>query len=825
MLLTVLPARLGNRMPDAAERAVLGPMITRLVERRRGHDLLPRRRRRAVPAREGGGHEELLRRRLLGERPLQRRGPGAALQPASTGWSRRARAPTRAGSCPRSSPTSAGASRATPARRASGRSSRAAGAAPGWASSCTRRRCSSARGTRFSMAVLTDGNPSHEYGTETLRGVARRRIFATARAARARGRRRDEPVLGGTPAPAAPGSWTCTPTRPSIRVDLSYRTKHNQTGRPLPGYCENWALLHDRGRLQPRPGAALPAPARTAASWSSTPTARCARPRRSCAGRERSGRGDARGHLHRAPQPPQHRQRGGPHARARPRRASACGWARLRPPRPERAHLQRERPGPAQPAGAEERDGALRLQRLLARVVALRAPRAGPNRYLDLTLGCPVAIIETWRSAPTPARGARPDQPHRRRHPRATPPRSPTRSPARASEGAALVVFPELALTGYPPEDLLLKTSFLDAARTRARELAAETQGIVARGRLPGARRGRLQRGGGARRRRGRGRSTARCTCPTTASSTSSATSSPAPRRAIFEVNGVPDRDHRLRGHLGAGAAGDERGAGGRAGDREPVRLAVPRAATAPAASGCSSSARVDYLAAVVFVNTVGGQDELVFDGHSLAIDQDGARARPRAAVRGVAHALHDRPARGRRGAPARHAPPRQRAPPAQRRRAIAEPPVFTLAHAGRREPVAEPAVGGERGADCSAREAEVYAALRTGLRDYVEKNGFERVVLGALGRDRLRAGRADRRRRARPRARHVRLDALPLLRARARARTPRAIAENLGADFRELVDRGGDGGLRRAAGRGRSRAASPTSPRRTSRRASAATW
>ena len=32
----------------------------------------------------------------------------------------------------------------------------------------------------------------------------------------------------------------------------------------------------------------------------------------------------------------------------------------------------------------------------------------------------------------------------------------------------------------------------------------------------------------------------------------------------------------------------------------------------------------VDYLSAVVFVNTVGGQDELVFDGHSLAVDQDG---------------------------------------------------------------------------------------------------------------------------------------------------------------------------------------------------------
>ncbi len=47
-------------------------------------------------------------------------------------------------------------------------------------------------------------------------------------------------------------------------------------------------------------------------------------------------------------------------------------------------------------------------------------------------------------------------------------------------EGAALVVFPELTLTGYPPEDLLLKTSFLDAADAALRELAAQTHGIVA---------------------------------------------------------------------------------------------------------------------------------------------------------------------------------------------------------------------------------------------------------------------------------------------------------------------------------------------------------
>src|SRR3954470_1262438 len=47
-------------------------------------------------------------------------------------------------------------------------------------------------------------------------------------------------------------------------------------------------------------------------------------------------------------------------------------------------------------------------------------------------------------------------------------------------EGAALVVFPELVLTGYPPEDLLLKTSFLDAARSALRELATEAKDIVA---------------------------------------------------------------------------------------------------------------------------------------------------------------------------------------------------------------------------------------------------------------------------------------------------------------------------------------------------------
>src|SRR5918992_1685590 len=47
-------------------------------------------------------------------------------------------------------------------------------------------------------------------------------------------------------------------------------------------------------------------------------------------------------------------------------------------------------------------------------------------------------------------------------------------------EGASLVLFPELALTGYPPEDLLLKTHFVDRAAAALDELARDTEGIVA---------------------------------------------------------------------------------------------------------------------------------------------------------------------------------------------------------------------------------------------------------------------------------------------------------------------------------------------------------
>jgi NAD+ synthase (glutamine-hydrolysing) len=51
---------------------------------------------------------------------------------------------------------------------------------------------------------------------------------------------------------------------------------------------------------------------------------------------------------------------------------------------------------------------------------------------------------------------------------------------AARSEGAQLVLVPELGVTGYPPEDLLLKEHFLVEARAALERIAEQTDGIVA---------------------------------------------------------------------------------------------------------------------------------------------------------------------------------------------------------------------------------------------------------------------------------------------------------------------------------------------------------
>jgi hypothetical protein len=53
------------------------------------------------------------------------------------------------------------------------------------------------------------------------------------------------------------------------------------------------------------------------------------------------------------------------------------------------------------------------------------------------------------------------------------------------SRGAQIVVFPELATTGYPPKDLLLKPSFIDDNLKALRMIAANVKGIDGCGTAP----------------------------------------------------------------------------------------------------------------------------------------------------------------------------------------------------------------------------------------------------------------------------------------------------------------------------------------------------
>ena len=227
-------------------------------------------------------------------------------------------------------------------------------------------------------------------------------------------------------------------------------------------------------------------------------------------------------------------------------------------------------------------------------------------------------------------------------------------------QGAQLVVFGELALTGYPPEDLLLKTHFLQATRSALEELAAGTQGIVALVGFPehsedvynaaavladGAIAGIYRK----------------MHLPNYGVFDESRYFQSGSRPATFELNGVtiglticediwepgpPATTEVLAGaevvvNLSASPYHAGKGA-------ERERMLIQRAH--------------DNLTSILFTNIVGGQDELVFDGHSLAIDQDGACDRAGPPVRGVAHHMHRRPGRGGRRSPARPPPPRSRA-------------------------------------------------------------------------------------------------------------------------------------------------------------------
>jgi NAD+ synthase (glutamine-hydrolysing) len=294
---------------------------------------------------------------------------------------------------------------------------------------------------------------------------------------------------------------------------------------------------------------------------------------------------------------------------------------------------------------------------------------------------------------------------------------------ARARDaGAELVLLPELVLTGYPPEDLLLKEHFLQAAQEALADVAREVEGIVAVVGYP-------QR-----------TEDVHNAIAVLADGEVKATY----RKARLWNYGVADEPRYFQAGEGAtvldlGTArlglticediwvpgapmSDEALAGA-------LLVINPSASPYEAGKGISRERMLiqrarDNLCAVAFCNLVGGQDELVFDGHSLVVDHEGtviARA-PQFAESLTLCTVDLQAAATARLRDTRLRPPVRSALPEVR-------------HAGtlERAPHEPVRVGGDV-AELLEPEAEVYAALCLGVRDYTRKNGFRHVVLGLSG-------------------------------------------------------------------------------------------
>jgi NAD+ synthase (glutamine-hydrolysing) len=131
-----------------------------------------------------------------------------------------------------------------------------------------------------------------------------------------------------------------------------------------------------------------------------------------------------------------------------------------------------------------------------------------------------------------------------------------------------------------------------------------------------------------------------------------------------------------------------------------------------------------DHVACLAYANLVGGQDELVFDGQSMIFDERGERlALGRAFEEDLVVADLDLDAVFR----ARLRDSRRR-----KEKHSATEPVRRIALGALPARVRPPLP--PRGGAFLGPDAEIYAALVCGTRDYVRKNGFRRVVIGLSG-------------------------------------------------------------------------------------------
>ncbi|MCD0485061.1 NAD+ synthase [Streptacidiphilus sp. ASG 303] len=304
-----------------------------------------------------------------------------------------------------------------------------------------------------------------------------------------------------------------------------------------------------------------------------------------------------------------------------------------------------------------------------------------------------------------------------------------------AERGAHLVAFPEMALTGYPVEDLALRRSFVDASRAALGELAARLAaeglgevpvvvGYLGRSEHDSPRLGRpagspqncaavLHRGAVATR-------FAKHHLPNYGVFDEYRWFVPGDQLSVVRLHGTDValaicediwQDGGRVAAAGEARAGLLLVVNGSPYEREKddVRLELVRRRAAEA--GC----------ALAYLNMVGAQDELVFDGDSIVVDADGeVLARAPQFEEGCVLVDLELPA-VREDAPAEGA-------------VLADGLRLVRTDLGGEVLPApeQPVVAGV--APRMGDEEEIYAALVAGTRAYVRKNGFRSVLIGLSG-------------------------------------------------------------------------------------------
>ena len=287
--------------------------------------------------------------------------------------------------------------------------------------------------------------------------------------------------------------------------------------------------------------------------------------------------------------------------------------------------------------------------------------------------------------------------------------------------GAHLVAFPEMTLTGYPPEDLVLRASFRAASRAALDRLAADlaASGLGETAVLAGY----LDEDGAPRNALAfvhRGRVVARYFkhhLPNYGVFDERRYFEPGSRFVVVRHLGVDIalticedvwQDGGPFAIAGAAGVGLVVNVNGSPYERNKDDLRLPLLRRRAAEAG----------APVLYVNTVGAQDELVFDGDSMVVAADGAvLLRAPQYVAGLY--LVDLDVED----------------------ALPQPPEVIGAEMSIERHETGVAAPGRLGSPVVAEvaasipdEAQVWGALVTGLRDYVRKNGFRSVVLGMSG-------------------------------------------------------------------------------------------